>query len=102
MEIGNLLLNWKAAVAAQFILTWMAIYFVFMRPRKKAAQQQQRADARYGIRFQSSFKGWLQVDGKKCGIRGVDLNKSGALVSASRPMAPGARVFLYIESQKLM
>ena len=101
MEFSNLLLNWKAAVAVQFVLTWIAIYFVFMRPRR-AQTAPSRTDARYGIRFYSDFKGWLQVDGKKCGIRGVDLNKSGALVSTAKPMTPGARVFLYIESQKLM
>jgi len=100
MEFSNLLLNWKAAVAVQFVLTWIAIYFVFMRPRRAKAAQ--RSDARYGIRFHSRFKGWLQVDGKKFGMRGVDMNKSGALVSTAKPMTPGERVFLYIESQKLM
>ena len=54
MEFSNLLFNWKAAVAVQFVLTWIAIYFMFMRPRK--AKSAPRNDARYGVRFQSTHR----------------------------------------------
>ena len=99
MQITDLIFGWQSAVAAEFILTWAAIYYFFMRPRRRAAQRQ---DARFGIRFSSQFKGWLKWDGKQCNVRGIDLSKSGALVSSSVALRPGSRVFLYIESRKLM
>lgn len=77
----------------------MAIYFVFMRPRRTGAR---RADSRYYNRYHSGFRGWLKCNGKTHGIRGVDLNKSGARVTVGVPLAPGSTVFLYIQSQKLM
>ena len=98
-RLTELLFGWQGAVAAEFILTWVAIYFVFMRPRRTGAPH---ADSRYHNRFRAKFKGWLKCDGKTLGIRGVDLNKSGALVTLGKPVAPGTGVFLFIDSEKLM
>jgi hypothetical protein len=93
------LFGWQGAVAAEFILTWVAIYFIFMRPRKGAPPG---TDSRYDHRYRSRFKGWLKCNGKNHRIRLVDLNKSGALVTVGVPLAPGSPVFVFIESQKLM
>ena len=91
--------GWQGAVAAEFILTWVAIYFIFMRPRRTGAP---RVDSRYHNRFRSRFKGWLKCNGKSHRIRLVDLNKSGARVTSGVPLAPGSAVFLYIASQELI
>ena len=99
MGLTELVFGWQGAVAAEFILTWVAIYFFFMRPRRNGAS---RNDSRHCSRYLSKFKGWLKCNGKRHRIRGVDLNKSGALVNLGVPLAPGSRVFLYIESQGLM
>ena len=80
------LFGWQGAVAAEFILTWVAIYFIFMRPRKSAPPG---TDSRYDHRYRSRFKGWLKCNGKNHRIRLVDLNKSGALVT--RGCASGTR-----------
>jgi hypothetical protein len=99
MRLTELIFGWQGAVVAEFILTWVVIYFVLMRPRRTRAP---RADSRYYNRFDSRFKGWLAFNGKRLGIRGIDLNNSGALISSRVPLAPGDSVFLYIESARLM
>jgi len=93
------LFGWQGAVAAEFILTWVAIYFIFMRPRKPAPPA---TDSRFDHRYRSRFKGWLKCNGRNHRIRLVDLNQSGALVILGVPLAPGSAVFVYIESQRLM
>jgi hypothetical protein len=98
MRLTELIFGWQGAVIAEFILTWLVIYLIFMRPRRKA----QRADSRYYNRYESRFKGWLVSNGQKRKIRGIDLNNSGALIASRLPLAPGDRVFVYIESARLM
>lgn len=99
MRLMEFVFGWQGAVLAGFILTWLAIYLILMRPRRAGAP---RADSRYYNRYRSKFRGWLVINGKKLGIRGVDLNNSGALVKAPVPLAPGDKVFVYIESARLM
>jgi hypothetical protein len=99
MGLTELLFGWQGAVVAEFILTWVAIYLMFMRPRRARAT---RADSRYHKRYYSRFKGWLKCNGKRHEIRGVDLNKSGAKVTTDVPLAPGSGVFVYIASERLM
>jgi hypothetical protein len=100
MELKELIFGWQGAVAAEFILTWLVIYLIFMRPRKSG--EPRGADSRFYNRYQSKFRGWLLVNGKKRGIRGIDLNNSGALIASREPLAPGDRVFLYLASERLM
>ena len=95
----ELLLSWRGAVLAQFILTWLAIYFMFMRPRESNTR---RANFRSEDRFHSQFKGWVRTGGKRHAIRGVDLNGSGALVISRVEMPAGSLVFLCLESEGLM
>lgn len=99
MGLTEMVFGWQGAVAAEFLLTWVAIYFMFMRPRKNRVG---RSDSRYHLRFHSRFKGWLKVNGEKNDVRGIDLNTAGALITSSVPLTPGSRVFLYIESERLM
>ncbi|MBZ5622533.1 MAG: hypothetical protein LAQ69_27935 [Acidobacteriia bacterium] len=99
MELTRLLFGWQGAVIGEFILTWVTIYFIFMRPRRTGAK---RTDSRYYNRYHTRFKGWLGCNGKKREIRGVDLNNAGALITSGVPLAPGDGVFLYIESERLM
>ena len=95
----ELIFSWQGAVAAQFILIWLVIYFIFMRPRRARAL---RADSRFYSRYESRSKGWLIIDGKKSGIRVSNLNNSGALIVSRVPLAPGDRVFLHLGSARLM
>ena len=99
MELKELIFSWQGAVVAEFILTWLVIYFILMRPRKARAA---RADSRFYNRYRSRFKGWLLFNGEKRAIRGVDLNNSGALITSRVPLAPGVSVFLYLASARLM
>jgi hypothetical protein len=99
MGLTELIFGWQGAVIAGFILTWLVIYFLLMRPRKTKAP---RADSRYYNRYQSRFKGWLLFNGKRSRVRGVDLNNSGALITSRVPLAPGDSVFLYLASARLM
>lgn len=99
MRLTEYIFGWQGAVVAQFIITWLVIYVIFMRSRRNKAQ---RADSRYYNRYDSKFKGWLAFNGTRRGIRGVDLNNSGALITSGVPLEPGAKVFLYIESARLM
>jgi hypothetical protein len=100
MGLIELTFGWQGAVIAEFLLTWVAIYFIFMRPRRTRARK--RGDSRFYNRYRSRFKGWLVVNGEKRKIRGVDLNNSGALIASRVPLAPGDDVFLYIASARLM
>src|SRR5258708_2473198 len=97
--LTELLFTWQGAVALEFLVTWAAIYFFFMRRRRAGPPGK---NSRYYNRYSSRFRGWLKVSGKKLKIRGVDLNNLGALVTSSVPLEPGSRVFLYIQSEKLM
>lgn len=99
MRLTELIFGWQGAVLAEFILTWLVIYFALMRPRRTKPA---RVDSRYYNRYRSRFKGWLSFNGKRLGIRGVDLNNSGALITSRIPLAPGDSVFLYLESARLM
>jgi hypothetical protein len=99
MRLTELIFGWQGAVIAEFLLTWLVIYLIFMRPRRTRAP---RANSRFYNRYRSRFKGLIVVNGKKCRIRGVDLNNSGALITSREPLAPGEDVFLYIASARLM
>jgi len=99
MRLTELIFGWQGAVLAAFLVTWLVIYLILMRPRRTGAP---RADSRYYNRFQSRFRGWLVFNGKKREIRGVDLNNSGALIASREPLAPGDSVFLYLASERLM
>ena len=99
MRLTDLIFNWQGAVLAVFLLTWLAIYFLLMRPRRAKTP---RTDSRYYNRYPTRFKGWLVFNGQKRAIRGVDLNTSGALITSRVPLAPGDSVFLYIASARLM
>jgi hypothetical protein len=99
MRLTELIFCWQGAVIAEFILTWLVIYLIFMRPRRTRAP---RADSRFYNRYRSRFKGWLVVNGKRSKIRGIDLNNSGALITSRVPLTPGDDVFLYIASARLM
>jgi hypothetical protein len=61
-----------------------------------------RTDSRFYGRYQSSCRGWLLINGKRCGIRGIDLNKSGARIVSRVPLSPGDRVFLHLGSARVM
>ena len=100
MRPTDLVFSWQGAVLAEFLLTWLVIYFALMRPRKKPKPQ--RANSRFYNRYPSRFKGWLLFNGEKHSIRGVDLNNSGALVKSRLPLTPGDDVFLYLASARLM
>ena len=100
MRLTELIFGWQGAVAAVFILTWGAIYLVYLvliRPGRAP-----HADSRYDNRFHSSFKGRLTLNGTRRHIRGVDLSNSGALVTSRAPLAAGSAVFLSIDTQNLM
>jgi hypothetical protein len=99
MRLTELIFTWQGAVIAEFLLTWLVIYFMLMRPRRTRAP---RTDSRFYNRYQSRFKGWLLINGKRRAIRGVDLNNSGALITSGVPLAPGDSVFLYLASARLM
>ena len=102
MDVTSITSNWQViAAAAAFGLIWLGVFVVVMR-RSISAPARRRVDLRFYNRYRSRFKGWLDLSGQKRGIRGIDLNNSGALVTSKAPAPPGSVVFLYIKSHGLM
>jgi hypothetical protein len=100
VDLMGIQIGWQeiAGVAA-FALIWIAIFAALKHSK---STKPSRADSRFYNRYQSEFKGWLDLSGQKHGIRGIDMNGSGAAVVSNAPVPPNSDVFLYINSQALM
>ena len=99
MDLTRIAIGWpEAAGAVAFILICSGVFAALRRSIARNARVESRSDSRY----ESKFKGSLDVDGRKVNIRGVDLNESGALISSSVAIASGSRVFIQITSHGLM
>lgn len=99
VDLMEMTLGWQEiAGAAAFALIWLGIFAVL----KSAKAAPSKAESRFYNRYQSDFKGWLDASGQKRGIRGIDMNGSGAAVIANAPVPPNSDVFLYINSKGLM
>ena len=91
--------DWQLVVAiGGVILFGLALLFV-LRSRPSATA---RVNSRSDNRYQSKFKGWMDFNGQRCSIRGIDMNDSGALVASKIHVAPESAVFVYIASHGLM
>lgn len=101
MELTKLIYSWQGAVIAEFILIWLVIYLFLMR-RRPWRSRAPRTDSRFYNRYQSRSSGWILFNGERRRIRGIDLNKMGALITSRLPLAPGDDVFLYLGSERLM
>jgi hypothetical protein len=88
----------EVAGVVTFFLICLGVFAMVKRSTYKNSRGDLRADSRY----QSKFKGSLDVNGQKLNIRGIDLNESGALITSRVPVASDSRVFLHISSHGLM
>jgi hypothetical protein len=101
MNLTGIASYWpEIAAMAVFGLIWVGVLAVARRRVSRPVTC--RVDSRFDERSKSRFQGWLELCGQKCGVRGIDLHRSGALIASKVPAPPDSEVFLYIKSYGLM
>lgn len=102
MEMMHLASYWpQIAASGAFVLICAAVCCV-STPMWRSDAGRVPAERRFYRRMRRGFKGSLDFNGRRVRARGINLDRSGALVKSRVAAQPGSPVFLYLESERLM